>query len=422
MRNTLSRTRPAGLMAGLFACAALAACADGKSATVANEPAGVNCAKGGVKVQVGDGTPSYVCNGADGTSGTNGTGGLSATVTPEDPGANCAEGGVKVQVGTAAATYVCNSAAGVDGQSATVTPEPSGANCAKGGLKVQVGTGAATYVCNGADGADGQSAAVTAEPPGANCVNGGVKVQVGAGTPSYVCAAGATKYYVFVVAHFASAVVADNKTGHDAIVSANRGAVTADGDEKHLAFLGMAGTNPADPNWGQRNFLGIDVWNDFAGLNRFLTNPAVGAAFATLFDAQPAILVTEAPAGFSRWGALEPKAQDVAAPPNPFTYAVLVRGTLKGATAGGRQAAHNQVADGGKAAASSLGDYGHFPCLDMANDTHFVNIDLWDNAVGMNAFLSDPQVGQAFAGLFDMTDATNPLSFGVYTTCDFAQY
>jgi hypothetical protein len=36
--------------------------AAGQSATVTPEPAGANCANGGVSVQVGSGAPSYVCN------------------------------------------------------------------------------------------------------------------------------------------------------------------------------------------------------------------------------------------------------------------------------------------------------------------------------------------------------------------------
>jgi hypothetical protein len=164
--------------------------ADGQSATVTAEPAGANCATGGIKVQVGTGTPTYVCNGAAGADG------RAAEVTAEPAGANCATGGVKVQVGTGAPTYVCNGSsgtAGADGKSTVVTLEPAGANCADGGLKIQVGSGTPAYVCNGEDGAagtpgtDGKSATVTPEPAGTNCAAGGLRVQVGGGTPAYVC-------------------------------------------------------------------------------------------------------------------------------------------------------------------------------------------------------------------------------------------
>ena len=120
------------------------------------EPAGVNCATGGVKLELGpdvngngllDATESipaltqYVCNGASGAAGaagpqgiqgvagTNGTNGLNALVktTVEPAGANCVAGGTKVETGldansngvldlaeinAAQTTYVCNGSGG----------------------------------------------------------------------------------------------------------------------------------------------------------------------------------------------------------------------------------------------------------------------------------------------------------------------
>jgi hypothetical protein len=177
----------------------------GEGATVTVEAPGPNCAAGGAKVQVGAGTPTYVCGG---TQGSPGVAGESATVTGvsttgED--GNCVGvGGVKVQVGTGTATYVCNGAAGaqgVAGESATVTAVSTAGeagNCVGvGGVKAQVGTGTATYVCNGAGGAQGaqgvagESATVTGVSTAGeagNCVGvGGVRVQVGTGTAAYVC-------------------------------------------------------------------------------------------------------------------------------------------------------------------------------------------------------------------------------------------
>ena len=157
-------------------------------------PANTTCPAGGLQVSTGfdddhNGaldsyevvTTNYVCNG------------LSASITPEPAGANCANGGTKVQVGSGTPSYVCNGATGATGaagESATVTPEPAGANCPNGGVKVQVGTSAPAYACTGptgATGANGDSAAVTPEPAGAICTNGGVRVQVGDADPTYVC-------------------------------------------------------------------------------------------------------------------------------------------------------------------------------------------------------------------------------------------
>ncbi len=110
------------------------------------EPAGDNCAEGGTRIDVGfddDGNGSlsideifsteYVCNGItaiDGVDGINGTDGLTALIntTTEPAGANCAEGGVKIDVGLDDdangtlepdeidnTSYVCNGATGIDG-------------------------------------------------------------------------------------------------------------------------------------------------------------------------------------------------------------------------------------------------------------------------------------------------------------------
>ncbi len=87
--------------------------ASGTAALVATtaEPAGSNCASGGEMVSAGldtngNGildasevtTTAYVCNGANGTNGTNGLNTLVAIVN-EPAGANCAYGGIKVTSG-----------------------------------------------------------------------------------------------------------------------------------------------------------------------------------------------------------------------------------------------------------------------------------------------------------------------------------
>ncbi len=130
---------------------------NGASATVVAEPAGANCANGGVRVQVGNNAPSYVCNGMNGADG------LSPTITTEPPGAHCAEGGLRVQVGNGTPAYVCN---GASAEPTTVMPEPAGANCANGGVRVQVGSGTPTYVCNGPTGPAGPQGPTGPQGPG----------------------------------------------------------------------------------------------------------------------------------------------------------------------------------------------------------------------------------------------------------------
>jgi hypothetical protein len=113
----------------------------------------------------------FICNGAAGAAGpagdagTPGTNGLSPTVTAIGTlgeAGNCVGvGGVKIQVGTGTPVYACNGAAGAagpagdagtPGESATVTEVPfegEAGNCeCRGGAKIQVGTGSPVYVCN----------------------------------------------------------------------------------------------------------------------------------------------------------------------------------------------------------------------------------------------------------------------------------
>jgi len=194
------------------------------------EPAGINCAFGGFKIEFGfdsnsnlvlensEVNPSltkYVCNGgpgAQGPAGINGTNGQNSLVktTPESAGANCATGGVILEYGLDAngngvldiseidatlTQYVCNGSAGPQG--------PTGASGAQGpqgiqgpagptGSQGQIGlTGPAGASgpqgpqgpagINGSNGTNSQNSLVktTPESAGANCATGGVKLEYG---------------------------------------------------------------------------------------------------------------------------------------------------------------------------------------------------------------------------------------------------
>jgi hypothetical protein len=215
----------------LALCAVLAfgmtACgADGLSTLVstADEPAGANCANGGIAVSIGpDGngdaildasevaTTRYLCDGASGSNGTDGTDGTNGT------DGNDGNDGESIQ------TLV------------STTDEAAGDNCASGGQRIDYGTDddanetldsgeidGTTYVCDGAvgengddgdDGDDGFSSAVavSGEEPGENCEFGGQRIDYGTddnGTPgldaeeidgtSFVCdAPGEARYAMF---------------------------------------------------------------------------------------------------------------------------------------------------------------------------------------------------------------------------------
>jgi hypothetical protein len=126
-------------------------------------PAGPAGAKGEPGAPGKDGA-----NGTNGTNGTIGEDGVSVTTASEPAGANCAGGGVQLSA-VNGVTYVCNGKDGVDGEdgaegargadghdgaSVTSAPEAAGSNCANGGSKFTAANGV-TYACNGAPGSGG---------------------------------------------------------------------------------------------------------------------------------------------------------------------------------------------------------------------------------------------------------------------------
>ena len=201
---------------------------DGAQAKIAvtPEPAGANCPNGGKRLDYGldasgDGVRQaseiigtrYACDGAAGVSGR-------ASLflsTPEPAGLNCANGGQRLDEGRDAdgngtldvaeisgTSYTCNGAAGDDGVDGAdgashlslvdVVAEPAGANCAAGGSKITYGVDAdgdssldpaevkgARYACNGTAADDGllELVSVTVEPPGGACTGGGHAVKIG---------------------------------------------------------------------------------------------------------------------------------------------------------------------------------------------------------------------------------------------------
>jgi len=154
---------------------------DGLSVTNTGEPAGANCANGGSRFSVGNGLATFACNGRDGNNGKDGVDGTngvdgkdgkdgtSVTNAVEAAGANCAYGGARFTVGDGSPTFACNGKDGVDGTngtngvdgkdgkdgvSVTSAAEPAGTHCTNGGSKFTAANGV-TYACNGAPGSGG---------------------------------------------------------------------------------------------------------------------------------------------------------------------------------------------------------------------------------------------------------------------------
>jgi alpha-tubulin suppressor-like RCC1 family protein len=152
---------------------------------------------------------SFVCNGANGASGTTSL----VDVVAEAAGADCTHGGHRVSSGSdtngngaldvaeiVKVAHVCHGAAGANGLSSLVrvSLEPAGATCPAGGRRIETGLdvnasgaldgGEVTsvgYACNGTNGGAGKSALVrqTAEPAGASCPStGGTRLDTGVDT------------------------------------------------------------------------------------------------------------------------------------------------------------------------------------------------------------------------------------------------
>ncbi len=148
-----------------------------------------------------------ICNGGPGIDGEQGIPGTNALLrTFQEPaGDNCADGGVKVEIGIdddgdgtlddgeiTATNFVCNGARGPAGFDTLVRTLPGAPSCGEfGGLTIQSGlddnrdgvlddteVDATEVVCNGEDGID-SLVDIAAEPAGENCPVGGQQITSG---------------------------------------------------------------------------------------------------------------------------------------------------------------------------------------------------------------------------------------------------
>ena len=156
----------------------------------------------------------YLCQGARGNDGLNGSNGQDGSsslfrIEAEPAGANCPAGGHRISSGLdsnrdgvvsgaeiSSVQFLCHGATGSNGLSARVlmSGEAAGAHCATGGQRISVGIDAdsdgalsagevqsTSYVCNGARGDDGLNSLSTVEPIGAGaaCPQGGSRISSG---------------------------------------------------------------------------------------------------------------------------------------------------------------------------------------------------------------------------------------------------
>ncbi|HEX5308634.1 MAG TPA: hypothetical protein VFW38_06085 [Solirubrobacteraceae bacterium] len=147
------------------------------------------CQEGGIEVKLAAST-TYVCNGVNGATGTNGTPGETPTVTVFSGNQHgCSEGGIEVNL-AAGTTYVCNGvkgttgANGSSGEIPTITPFAGNQHgCSEGGLEVKLASNT-TYVCNGRKGEAPTITVFSGNQHG--CTEGGIEVKLATNT-SYLC-------------------------------------------------------------------------------------------------------------------------------------------------------------------------------------------------------------------------------------------
>ena len=196
---------------------------------ITSDEVGENCANSGIRVDSGldendNGTldadeilnTRYVCDGAKGDNGEDGTNGANASILTtafDDAQGSCTNGGIKVEVlidgvvKNDQTQYICNGANGNDGQDGqdgtngtnaiiqTIAFEGKQGSCTNGGVKVEVlvdgvvQSAQTQYLCNGTNGQNGQNGqdgqnghnalVTTSSDVGSNCANGGTRMDFG---------------------------------------------------------------------------------------------------------------------------------------------------------------------------------------------------------------------------------------------------
>ena len=85
-----------------------------------------------------------------------------------------------------------------------------------------------------------------------------------------------------------------------------------------------------------------------------------------------------------------------------MNYVTIVRGKLKGSPQEA-QMAHDATVEQLSAMTRPMGATGHKAHLNPQNPSEFMAIDHWNNLEGLQKFMSDPKVAEAFGALFEGT-------------------
>ena len=83
-----------------------------------------------------------------------------------------------------------------------------------------------------------------------------------------------------------------------------------------------------------------------------------------------------------------------------MNYITVVRAKLKGSPQEA-QMAHDATVEQLSAMTRPMGAIGHKPHRNPQDPTQFLAIDTWNNLEGLQKFMNDPKVAEAFGQLFD---------------------
>lgn len=83
-----------------------------------------------------------------------------------------------------------------------------------------------------------------------------------------------------------------------------------------------------------------------------------------------------------------------------MNYITVVRGRLKGSPAEAK-ARHDATVEQLSAMTRPMGAVAHRPHLNPKDPKEFLAIDTWNNQEGLQKFMGDPKVAEAFGALFD---------------------
>ena len=82
-------------------------------------------------------------------------------------------------------------------------------------------------------------------------------------------------------------------------------------------------------------------------------------------------------------------------------YVSIVRAKLRGADAQAAQKMHDATVEQLSALTRPMGATGHRAYLNPQKPMEFLAIDRWNNMEGLQKFMGDPKVAEAFGALFE---------------------